>query len=520
MTFSSDWADTVLAHAPLAVAILEGPEHRVVEANRRCKDLLGFDDLVGRPLTQALGTAPGARLEPLIADAHREHGPRRLNELSVPLHRPSGSLEGWLNLIAVPLAPAASGAARCALLIDDATDKVRSHRALGRVFEERKQMAAEVKRLEHGKQELLSILGHELRNSMAPILSALELMRLKGDRDVAAEREIILRQAQHVVQLLDDLQGANSGEVRRAAQRFEPADLTQLVQRAAQMAEPLMQRFRHTLVLSLAPEVLPCRADKDRLGQVLAQLLSNAASFTPQGGTIELSTAREAGSVVVRVKDDGLGISEEALAKVFELFFQGPRPAGALESGMGVGLTMARNVVEMHGGSLVASSGGPGKGSTFTIRLPQLVDAKAEAPSPVAPSPPSRTRILVVDDNEDGAQLIAELLRVDGHEVEVCTRPLQALELAPRFLPQVALLDIALPGMDGYELATALRERLGPHVCRMVAFTGFGKEQDRQRSVEKGFVEHLVKPVDFKALRDCIARAVPTPTEAATAQPA
>jgi CheY-like chemotaxis protein len=253
--------------------------------------------------------------------------------------------------------------------------------------------------------------------------------------------------------------------------------------------------------------------DPVRLAQVVANLLTNAARYTPNGGEIRLSAAREGTEIVIRVRDNGVGISAEMLPRVFELFVQGKRTAERAEGGLGIGLTLVRTLVALHGGSVVATSPGPGKGSEFIIRLPAAPpgaaalsrqDGSGRTPFERAQVP---KRVLLVDDNADAAELLADALRAAGHEVEVANDPVAALETADRFHPEVAILDIGLPVMDGYELAARLRARPALAGCRLIALTGYGQDHDRARSLSGGFERHFVKPVDLEILIKVVAEA-------------
>ena len=360
------------------------------------------------------------------------------------------------------------------------------------------------------KDEFLAMLGHELRNPLSPILTAVQLLELRGDASSARERTVIARQTQHLVRLVDDLLDVariarGKVEIQRRA-----IDLVPVVASAVEMASPLFEQKLHHLDVDVPDAPLVVDGDPVRLGQVVANLLTNAARYTNEGGHIALSARAERDEVVVRVRDDGIGISAELLPRVFELFVQGPRRVDRAEGGLGLGLTLVHSFVGMHGGRVEVRSDGPGRGSEFTVRLPSLAtrratDNSAQAASVKAEAKGSSRRVLIVDDNVDAAQLLAEMLELRGHRAVIAHDGPTALVEARRFNPEVALLDIGLPVMDGYELAVQMRATLGHDTPRLLAVTGYGRKNDRDRTRDAGFAAHIVKPVDTEALLRLIA---------------
>ena len=366
--------------------------------------------------------------------------------------------------------------------------------------------AAHAKDAERRKDEFLAMLGHELRNPLAPITTALELLNRKGGPSTARERDVIARQVSHLSRLVDDLLDVSRITRGKVELRRRPIEMSAVVARAVEMASPLFERFDHTLVLNVPKEGFVVKVDETRMAQVVANLLTNAAKYTEPRGRIEVTVSREDPELVLRVRDNGIGIAPEALPVIFDLFRQGRRSIDRTEGGLGLGLALVKSLVEMHGGRVNAKSEGPGKGSEFIVCLPEARTTQSR-PMPAVRTDPQSTRqprlsrrVLVVDDNLDAAESLADLLRHVGHEVKVAQDGPGALELAARFDPEVAVLDIGLPVMDGYELAAALkaREEAGP--IRLIALTGYGQEKDRQRSREAGFDAHLVKPVEIDAL--------------------
>lgn len=361
------------------------------------------------------------------------------------------------------------------------------------------------------KDEFLAMLGHELRNPLAPILTALQLMHLRGVEGATRERAIIERQVKHLVGLVDDLLDVSRitrGKVQLKRARVEVADV---LARAVEMASPLLEQHRHALVVDVAREGLCVDADPGRLAQVLSNLLTNAAKYSKAGGRITVSAGVEGAHVAVRVRDTGMGIEREMLPRVFELFAQERQALDRSQGGLGLGLAIVRSLVELHGGAVSAASEGRGMGAEFTVRLPRVASPEArEAPSQESPAAPARAaagqRVLVVDDNEDAAVLLADALAQWGYTTRVAHDGPSALREAEGFDPDVAVLDLGLPVMDGYELARRIAAHPQHRRARLVALTGYGQDLDRARSAAAGFLAHLVKPVDFDQLRATLAR--------------
>jgi signal transduction histidine kinase/CheY-like chemotaxis protein len=347
------------------------------------------------------------------------------------------------------------------------------------------------------KDEFLAMLGHELRNPLSPIVTALHLLRQRG-AGWGHEHEIVARQVGHLVRLVDDLLDVSRITRGKIRLRPERLDAAAVIQRAVEMASPLLEERRHVLVVEV-DRGLHVLADPVRLAQVVANLLTNSARYTPPGGHVRVTARREAAGIAIEVSDDGQGIVPELLPRVFDLFVQGPRGPDRAEGGLGIGLALVRSLVALHGGTVEARSDGPGRGATFRMVLPP---ASAAAVAPVVPLPSPRPavhrplRVLIVDDNVDAAALLAELVGRAGHDVHVEHDGPAALAAAEALHPDVAVLDLGLPVMDGWEVATLLRRRLGPAAPAVVGVTGYGQERDRARSREAGFIDHLVKPVD------------------------
>jgi signal transduction histidine kinase len=357
------------------------------------------------------------------------------------------------------------------------------------------------------KDEFLAVLGHELRNPLAPLRNALQVLRLlRGGAEVERLAGVMERQVSHLVRLVDDLLDVTRVARGKIEVRKGPVGLATVLERCLERARPHLEERQHALEVSLPEQPLPLEADPARLEQVFTNLLSNAAKYTPPGGQVRLSAAREGDRAVVRVRDNGIGIRPEMLGRVFEMFQQADRVPGRASEGLGLGLALVRGLVALHGGSVAALSAGPGTGSEFVVSLPlaaQVETAPArDAGRPLSAGSARRPlRVLVVDDNVDGAQSLGLLLGLIGHEARVVHDGPQALEAAAAFRPEVVLLDIGLPrGMDGYEVARRLRAQPGLETASLVALTGYGGEEERAHAREAGFSAHFVKPVDLEVL--------------------
>jgi signal transduction histidine kinase len=374
-----------------------------------------------------------------------------------------------------------------------------------RLYSEAREAARRAEEASRMKDEFLAILGHELRNPLAPITTALSLMEMRGMTGFERERAVIARQVQHLTRLVDDLLDVSRitrGKVELSRQRVE---LAEVVEQAIETTSPLLEQRQQRLSVQVPRDGLPIDADPVRMQQVVSNLLANAAKYTDVGGCIALSAAAEGGEVALRVEDSGMGIEPEMLPRIFDLFVQEHQAMDRARGGLGLGLSIVQSLVKLHGGSVSATSEGRGRGSEFTVRLPlapREADAGAISQAAASPRPASRAdarRVLVVDDNEDAAELLAEQLALTGNVTRTANDGPSALRILAEFPADVAVLDIGLPVMDGYELARRIRETRGA-AMRLVAVTGYGQESDRSRSREAGFDAHLVKPVDMEEL--------------------
>ena len=367
---------------------------------------------------------------------------------------------------------------------------------------EKARAQAELREANRRKDEFLAMLAHELRNPLAPISAAAQLMEL-GRLDATRLKhtsQVISRQVKHMTGLVDDLLDVSRVTRGLVALDLVPQDIKSIVSNATEQVRPLMEAQRHHLAIDLPPEPAHVMGDAKRLVQILTNLLNNAAKYTPAGGEIHLTVRVENGEVVTRVKDNGIGIPHELQPRVFELFVQAERTLDRSQGGLGLGLALVRSLVELHGGSVVCRSDGPGQGSCFTVRLPLLVREHAPVERrrgnrSLEPAGP-RLKVLVVDDNADAAETLCMLLETSGHQVRVEHGGVPALATARESLPDVCLLDIGLPDMDGKDLARRLRAQSETAGAVLIAITGYGQEQDRRSALEAGFDHHLVKPVD------------------------
>jgi signal transduction histidine kinase/CheY-like chemotaxis protein len=384
-----------------------------------------------------------------------------------------------------------------------------SDRALAQAMAESERLNRDLNASSRIKDEFLAMLGHELRNPLAPIVTALKLMKLRSgeDSETVHEQEVIQRQVDHMVRLVDDLLDVSRIASGKVELRKETVPLADVLNKAIEMAGPLLEQKQHRLLVDMQP--VRWHGDPARLAQVVSNLLSNAARYTPAGGHVTLTTRIRERTVQIQVTDDGSGVSPELLPHVFDLFVQGNRLPDRAKGGLGIGLALVRKLVQMHGGEAGAYSAGEGRGSTFTITLPDSVVEEAPAPAGLAPAPApdvgDGVRILVVDDNQDAADSLADLLAVLGYSASVAYDPGQAIAEAAASMPQVAILDIGLPGMDGFELAGHLRQLPQGDGLKLIALSGYGQEDDKHRSRAAGFAAHLVKPINIAELQKTLS---------------
>ena len=487
----------VFAHAPVGVAILRGPSHVFESANPAYLELVGGRAVVGRPIRQALPELAGQGIYELL-DAVYVSGEAHVGRsVRVELSRskPGHPEEYFFDFVYQPMLDPGGAVDGIAVVVFDVTELAQARRA------------SEI--ANRAKDEFLAMLGHELRNPLAPILTALQLMRLRGSGALEREREVIDRQVHHLVGLVDDLLDVSritQGKVQLKKERVEVADM---VASAIEMASPLLEAQRHELAIDVPGRGLAVCGDAARLAQVISNLLTNAAKYTQPGGRITVEGRADGDDVVVCVRDTGMGINREMLPHIFEPFTQERQALDRARGGLGLGLAIVRSLIQLHGGSVAARSEGRGRGSEFEVRVPRLLSSEDREPGTVARgfAPPPRSnapRVLIVDDNEDAAAMISEMLEIYGYQTRFAHDGPSALSSALEFRPQVAILDIGLPVMDGFELARRFGEHADLRETRLVALTGYGQDSDRARSASVGFRAHLVKPVDPDRLRSVL----------------
>jgi PAS domain S-box-containing protein len=448
--------------------------------------------IAGRAIAEVIGPAAFAQLRPhfqrVLEGVRVEYeervdfrglGPRWVHVVYTPTFDAAGEPDGWVAVV------------------ND--------------VEERKQAEARLVEETRRKDEFLALLGHELRNPLAPILSAVELLRLSGGRapEVEWARGVIERQSRHLVRLVDDLLDLSRLSTGRIELRRVAVDLRDVIAHAVETTRPLARAKNQDLAVHPGPDPLVVEGDPVRLGQVLSNVLNNATRYTPPGGHVSVSSGRDGSTAVLTVRDDGRGVAPEMLARIFDMFTRAGDASSPSDGGLGIGLTLARRLVEMHGGTIDARSEGPGAGTDLVVRLPLArggpARTRALEPPPGASS--ERRRVLVVEDNEDAGESLVRLACAMGHDVVLARDGEHALDLAARHRPQVVLLDIALPKLDGYETARLLRAQPGGAERTLVALTGFGLPADKERAAAAGFDHHVTKPADPRVLGVLIAEA-------------
>ena len=467
-------------------------DYRIVEVNDAFARQTGLADAAGRTIRE-LVPRHDIRWSRIYGRVARTGLPVRVEQHTANLGR-------WLDVYAARMGDA--GSHQVAVFLRDITDQRASNETL-------RELADNLAAANRRQSEFLATLAHELRNPLAPVRTGLDLLRLGADKpDVLARvRPMMERQVNHLVHLVDDLLDVARISSGKVELRKTDVLVRDVVQRAIEMTLPAIEAKRHALHVDAADEDLVVRADATRLAQVVGNLLANAAKYTPQGGRVTLRVRPCGGQVQIEVADTGIGIPPEALPRIFDMFTQVGRHPEQESGGLGIGLHLVRQMTELHGGEVSARSPGAGRGSTFAVALPLVAGGAAgHTAADAAPRPaPAGRRILVADDNADAAALLADLLGQHGHTVAVVGNGHAALEAAARMQPDLALLDIGMPGLNGHEVARRLRADPATQATRLVALSGWGTEGDRIRSLDAGFDVHLTKPVELQALLDIVA---------------
>ena len=477
--------------APGIFAVLRGPDHVFEIANESYLQLIGRRKLIGMPARDALPEVADQGFFELLDQVYQSGQPfvghavpvRVQREASAPLE------ERYVDFVYQPIRGPKGDVEGIFVEGSDVTT--------------RKRVEDELRAANRQKDQFLAMLAHELRNPLAPITTAAQLLQ-RGSLDPQRARhasDIIVRQAEHMTDLVNDLLDVSRVTRGLAEIEKEDLDVAAIVHGAVEQVRPLLDMKRHALNLELWHQPLHVSGDRTRLVQVVSNILNNAAKYTPPGGRITLRVTSEAGEAVIAVCDNGQGIEPQVLPYIFDLFTQAERTPDRSQGGLGIGLALVKSLVALHGGRVAAFSEGPNRGSEFVIRLPLLSDAAAqESEQPHRQAGEGAVRVLVVDDNADAAQMLAALLEAHGHLVSVEYDGTGGLARALRERPQVMLLDIGLPDMDGHELARRLRASPDTANAMLIALTGYGQSEDRERARQAGFDRHLVKPADLSAL--------------------
>ncbi len=468
---------------------------RITVVNKKFCDMLGYarSDLLGAKVLDIV--APESVEPTLMALAQVSAGIAGV-VVQKQYRRKDGSLMWTSSSVSAVRSPTQQFLGIVAIVVDISHDRA--------VEENLRKLAADLSEADRRKSEFLATLAHELRNPLAPISTGLTVLKLGGDSPaaVAKIRPMMERQVAQMVRLIDDLLDVariSGGKIDLQKARV---DLKDVLAAAIETSMPFIEKGRHALVVQQTDDALTIDADPTRIAQVLSNLLNNAAKYTPPGGRITVTVSRFDDEAVVTIADNGIGIPAESLSAIFVLFNQVQHHLHRAQGGLGVGLSLVRQLVDMHGGSVEAASAGTGAGSTLTVRLPLALAGAASsnvAADAVAP-PHARLRLLVTDDNVDAAQSLASMFALQGHDTRIAHTGLQALAIARTFLPQVSFLDIGMPGMNGYETALAMRELPGLAQAVLVALTGWGTDNDRARTLQAGFDHHLTKPADAAML--------------------
>ncbi len=488
---------TIFQHAPVAIAILRGPQHVFEFANDSYLQIAGRPSVVGRTIREVFPEFEGQGIYELLDSVYSTGQPFMADSLGVRMRRHGRETleETFFKFVYQPMPGPSGQIDGIAVVATEVTELANAKR--------------DAEAANRAKDEFLAMLGHELRNPLAPILTALQLMSIRDTAEATAkERAVIDRQVRHLTRLVDDLLDVSRIARGKIELSRDSVEISKIVAQAVEMASPLLEERRHNLILRVPRHGLTVNGDITRLSQVVQNLLTNAAKYTEPGGQIEVEARRVDGSIELAVRDNGVGIPTDMLPTVFDLFVQGRQSFDRSKGGLGLGLTLVRTLVELHGGRVEAHSEGAGHGSQFIVRLPSA--------SPAFPGTPRRSdtrrdttktqgmRLLIVDDNRDAALMLAEAMDSFGYEARVASDGPSALETAARFIPHAVLLDLGLPVMDGYEVADRLRAA-GVSVP-LIAVTGYGQETDRARSETAGFVAHFVKPVDLDQLKQSLER--------------
>lgn len=488
--------------APGFMAILRGPDHIFDLTNQAYSQLVGHRDILGKPACEALPEVVNQGFLTLLDQVYRSGEPFVGRAIRIALQRePYGPMEErYLDFVYQPIRDARGNVAGIFAEGSDVTEQKQAQ-------EELRELAASLSQANQRQSEFLATLAHELRNPLAPIRTGLDLMRLVGGNASSSARilEMLDRQVGNLVHLVDDLLDVARISTGKIVPRMAHVQLKNIVLLAVETTLPGMQAKNQELSVQVPEEPIWVYADESRMAQVISNVLTNARKYTPEGGKISLRARTEGNEAVIAICDNGIGIPADSLPHIFDLFTQVGHGIDHSHGGLGIGLSLVKRLTEKHGGSVQAASAGPGQGTTITIRLPvaaphsrQAIPAQQAALPRAAPE--RRVRILIADDNQDAADMLKVMLEMQGHTVAIAHDGMAALELAKTFAPDLALLDIGMPVMNGYELAKALRRLPQMQRTVLAAITGWGAREDRDRTRNAGFDFHLTKPVSMEAL--------------------
>jgi signal transduction histidine kinase len=501
----------LFTQAPMSIAIYRGPDHVIEFANPTFLQVRSRGlEIIGRTYAEAFPEAlPMGK--PTLDRAFASGEPMTFPEVQTLLDRGHGPEEAFFHVSFVALKDEKDEIDRLMSVSFEVTDRVLARRALDAERAQAEAARREAEAANRAKDDFLAMLGHELRNPLAPIVTALNLMELRGITGAERERSVIARQVAHLARLVDDLLDVSRiirGKVELVRTRIE---LSELVSRALETASPSFEQRNQYVHVTVPRHDMLVLADPARMTQAFANLFTNASKYTEPGGHISVTAEPGENEAVLQIQDDGLGIRADMLDQIFELFVQEQQAIDRARGGLGLGLAIVKSVVTLHGGSVTAKSPGLGHGSTFSVRLPL---ATSTVPIPLASdagaqhmnSLPERAarRILVVDDNEDAADMLSMALRAAGHVTELAFDGPSALAALQTFGADVALLDLGLPAMDGYELAAHIKSAY-PQI-KLIALTGYGQESDRERTRNAGFHGHLVKPITLELVLSAVSR--------------
>lgn len=492
--------------APGIIAVLRGPHHIFDIANSSYLRLVGDRDILGKTVREALPELAGQGFFELLDEVYATGKPYFGNEVSVMLQRQFNSAleERYVNFIYQPTFDHRGNITGIFVEGSDVTESVKVHQAL-------QKSESELRAASRRKDEFLAMLAHELRNPLAPIATAASLLKVSSSNEALVRKssDVITRQVEHMTELVDDLLDVSRVTRGLVTLQEELLSLSILLEGAVEQVRPLIEAKRHDLVVQIPEAQLLVKGDRTRMIQVFSNILNNAAKYTPERGKISVSIDSNDTDVKVIVEDSGVGIAPSLLPYIFNLFIQAERSPDRAQGGLGLGLSLVKSLLELQGGSISAQSEGLGKGSRFTVTLPRVKSSylppvsKGEVCLALADT---TAKVLIVDDNKDALETLQLLLEATGHEVAIAHNGHDALTLACRTLPAVLFLDIGLPGMDGYELARRLRTMPETAGCTLVALTGYGQAEDRQRADEAGFDYFLVKPVMLADVLDVVAK--------------